>query len=172
MTRPTTPPQGSRSIPWDSYHDLPAEHPVFLYPDDVREKMYKKGIGTFRPHRCQRPLIGCALSVDLFHRPRGPSNGRQVTAWYNVRHQDQSSEELLEEGPGNAQSVWCHEYRCVEWLVQFHGSGITQYGYCRASLLRISLKNSVQRCNGPKTLCTITAASRCQFSTLPPSLRA
>ena len=49
-TRPATPPQGNRSIPWDSYHDLPADHPVFLYPDDVREKMYKKSIGKYLPH--------------------------------------------------------------------------------------------------------------------------
>lgn len=45
-TRPTTPPQGSNHNPWSSYHDLPPDHPVFRYPDAMREKMYTKGIGT------------------------------------------------------------------------------------------------------------------------------
>ena len=46
IDRPATPPQGSRRIPWESYHDLPADHPVFRLPQDVREKMYAKGVGT------------------------------------------------------------------------------------------------------------------------------
>lgn len=45
FTRPTTPPQGSNHNPWSSYHNLSPEHPVFRYPDDVREKMYAKGVG-------------------------------------------------------------------------------------------------------------------------------
>lgn len=55
--RPTTPPQGSRSLPWESYRDLEADHPVFLYPDDVREKMYAKGIGELRYRPCD--VIAC-----------------------------------------------------------------------------------------------------------------
>lgn len=46
ITRPKTPPQSSNHLPWTSYHDLPPDHPVFRYPDDVREKMYSKGVGT------------------------------------------------------------------------------------------------------------------------------
>lgn len=45
IVRPTTPPQGTNHNPWTSYHDLPADHPVFRYPDEMREKMYAKGIG-------------------------------------------------------------------------------------------------------------------------------
>ncbi|GAB7331862.1 hypothetical protein MBLNU13_g03804t1 [Cladosporium sp. NU13] len=44
ITRPKTPPQSSNHLPWTSYHDLPPDHPVFRYPDDVREKMYAKGV--------------------------------------------------------------------------------------------------------------------------------
>lgn len=47
MARPKTPPQSSNHLPWSSYHDLPPDHPVFRYPDDVREKMYAKGVGAF-----------------------------------------------------------------------------------------------------------------------------
>lgn len=48
FTRPTTPPQGSNYNPWSSYRDLPPDHPVFRYPDEVREKMYAKGVGKYR----------------------------------------------------------------------------------------------------------------------------
>jgi len=48
FVRPTTPPQGSNYNPWMSYRDLPRDHPVFAYPNEVREKMYTKGIGTQR----------------------------------------------------------------------------------------------------------------------------
>lgn len=44
--RPQTPPQGSNHNPWSSYHDLQLDHPVFRYPDSLREKMYAKGVGT------------------------------------------------------------------------------------------------------------------------------
>lgn len=44
--RPTTPLQGSNHNPWSSYRDLPPDHPVFRYPDSLREKMYAKGVGT------------------------------------------------------------------------------------------------------------------------------
>lgn len=46
LTRPKTPPQSSNHLPWSSYHDLPPDHPVFRYPDDMREKMYAKGVGA------------------------------------------------------------------------------------------------------------------------------
>ena len=46
VARPKTPPQSSNHLPWSSYHDLPPDHPVFRYPDAVREKMYAKGVGT------------------------------------------------------------------------------------------------------------------------------
>lgn len=46
FVRPTTPPKGSNYNPWMSYRDLPRDHPVFAYPDEVREKMYAKGIGA------------------------------------------------------------------------------------------------------------------------------
>ncbi|KAM0717666.1 hypothetical protein Q7P37_007518 [Cladosporium fusiforme] len=42
--RPKTPPQGTNHTAWSSYRTLPPSHPVFRYPDDVREKMYDKGI--------------------------------------------------------------------------------------------------------------------------------
>ena len=45
FARPQTPPQSSNHLPWSSYHDLPPDHPVFRYPDEVREKMYAKGVG-------------------------------------------------------------------------------------------------------------------------------
>ncbi len=48
IERPKTPPQGSRSLPWESYHDLPIDHPVFKYPPEVREKYYAKGVGEFQ----------------------------------------------------------------------------------------------------------------------------
>jgi hypothetical protein len=54
--RPSTPPQGSRAIPWESYHDLPSDHPVFLMPDDVREKLYAKNIGML-PRAVQRSSL-------------------------------------------------------------------------------------------------------------------
>ena len=43
--RPTTPNQGSRSGPWSSYRDLPSGHPVFAYSDEMRAKLYERGIG-------------------------------------------------------------------------------------------------------------------------------
>lgn len=45
FVRPSTPPQGSNHNPWSSYHNLPPDHPVFRYPDEMREKMYAKGVG-------------------------------------------------------------------------------------------------------------------------------
>jgi len=36
---------GSRIIPWQSYSQLPEDHPVFAIPAAKREKMYTKGIG-------------------------------------------------------------------------------------------------------------------------------
>jgi hypothetical protein len=49
--RPKTPPKGSNYNEWSSYRDLPRDHPVFRYPDAMREKMYAKGIGmsSYRP---------------------------------------------------------------------------------------------------------------------------
>lgn len=49
MTRPSTPPQSTNHLPWSSYHNLPPDHPVFRYPDELREKMYAKGVGTCNP---------------------------------------------------------------------------------------------------------------------------
>lgn len=46
LTRPKTPPQSTNHLPWSSYHNLPPDHPVFRYPDEIREKMYAKGVGT------------------------------------------------------------------------------------------------------------------------------
>ena len=45
FARPQTPAQGSNYTAWSSYHDLPQDHPVFRYPDEMREKMYAKGVG-------------------------------------------------------------------------------------------------------------------------------
>jgi hypothetical protein len=45
FVRPTTPPKGSNYTAWSSYRDLPLDHPVFRYPDEMREKMYSKGVG-------------------------------------------------------------------------------------------------------------------------------
>lgn len=45
FARPQTPPQGSNYTAWSSYRDLPADHPVFRYPDEMREDMYAKGVG-------------------------------------------------------------------------------------------------------------------------------
>jgi hypothetical protein len=51
FTRPKTPPKGSNYNEWSSYRDLPRDHPVFRYPDAMREKMYAKGVGmsSYRP---------------------------------------------------------------------------------------------------------------------------
>jgi hypothetical protein len=59
FTRPQTPPQSSNHLPWSSYHDLPPDHPVFRYPDEVREKMYAKGVGA-----CE-PLLLLSLTADI-----------------------------------------------------------------------------------------------------------
>lgn len=57
--RPITPPKGSKVLPWESYSNLPDDHPVFLYPQEVREKMYAKGIGTTLPGSCMSSLVIC-----------------------------------------------------------------------------------------------------------------
>ena len=43
--RPFAPEQGDRNIPWESYQDLPADHLVFTYPDEVKNMLYARGIG-------------------------------------------------------------------------------------------------------------------------------
>ena len=52
FVRPKTPLQGSKHVAWSSYRDLPQDHPVFRYPNDMREKMYSKGIG--KPYHFSR----------------------------------------------------------------------------------------------------------------------
>lgn len=44
FVRPQTPPQGSNYSPWTSYRNLSRTHPVFSYPDEWRERQYKKGV--------------------------------------------------------------------------------------------------------------------------------
>jgi hypothetical protein len=55
FVRPTTPPKGSNYTAWSSYRDLPLDHPVFRYPDEMREKMYSKGVG--QPSSSCRPRL-------------------------------------------------------------------------------------------------------------------
>jgi hypothetical protein len=45
FVRPTTPSRGSNYTAWSSYRDLPLDHPVFRYPDEMREKLYSNGVG-------------------------------------------------------------------------------------------------------------------------------
>ncbi|EMC98494.1 hypothetical protein BAUCODRAFT_23251 [Baudoinia panamericana UAMH 10762] len=46
IVRPSTPEKGDRYYAWQSYHDLPRNHPVFYYTREMREKLYEKGVGS------------------------------------------------------------------------------------------------------------------------------
>lgn len=110
FTRPQTPPQGSNYNPWSSYRDLPPDHPVFRYPDEVREKMYAKGVGKCSPEK-KRPSSNLMLDHILVpfpfffrsselteptkNRPRGQSRNGPRSPGQGVRRQA-SREDVLE----------------------------------------------------------------------------
>jgi len=112
ITRPKTPPQSSNHLPWTSYHNLPPDHPVFRYPDDVREKMYAKGVGTcLSSHRISAHPgpTGPPRSADSFMfdltRPSSQSRNGPRAPGQGVRRAP-PPERVLEEGHEHDGAVW------------------------------------------------------------------
>jgi hypothetical protein len=112
VARPKTPPQSSNHLPWSSYHSLPPDHPVFRYPDAVREKMYAKGVGTlFAPLQpiasivAQERMFFFFLLTSLTFRPGGQSRNGPRAPGQGVRRAP-PSERVLETRDEHDGSVW------------------------------------------------------------------
>lgn len=112
VARPKTPPRSSNHLPWSSYHSLPPDHPVFRYPDAVREKMYAKGVGTlFAPLQPIASIIAqekeffAPLLTSLTFRSGGQSRNGPRAPGQGLRRAP-PSERVLEAGDEHDGAVW------------------------------------------------------------------